>query len=261
MGPSDATYVVMKKKDRYILRLNNIAPAKPKAANLDNKTKDLPPVQQQNDIIAPAPVTTQVTTTTTTTTDNKTNPPKTVPGVNMNVTVGADDQKASMNLNVKADMTNVDMNVQDDSQVTTKTTSTTTKTTTVNRTDQPTVHQNKPQPKSEVNPKPAPPAPAAEQGCTTPMSASDFNNAKESVKKQAFAENKMKIAKQFTKNNCLSVAQVKEVIGLFSFENDKLEYAKFAYNFTVDKKNYFQVNDVFSFSSSVDELNEFIESK
>ncbi|PIQ15556.1 MAG: hypothetical protein COW67_07765, partial [Flavobacteriales bacterium CG18_big_fil_WC_8_21_14_2_50_32_9] len=84
---------------------------------------------------------------------------------------------------------------------------------------------------------------------------------KKSIENQSFADTKLKVAKTFTKNNCLSVIQIKEVIGLFSFEDGKLEYAKFAYDYCADKKNYYQVGDAFTFSGSVDELNEFLESK
>jgi len=95
--------------------------------------------------------------------------------------------------------------------------------------------------------------------CTVQMPASDFQKAKSSVEKQSFAESKMKVAKQFTNVNCLSTGQIIEIINLFSFEENKLDYAKFAYSKCIDKNNYFQINDVFSFSSSTDELTEFIE--
>ena len=44
----------------------------------------------------------------------------------------------------------------------------------------------------------------------------------------------------------------------FDFESTKLEYAKFAYDFTYDKGNYFKVNDAFDFESSIEELDEYI---
>jgi hypothetical protein len=58
----------------------------------------------------------------------------------------------------------------------------------------------------------------------------------------------------------LSTDQIIEIVNLFSFEENKLDYAKFAYSKCVDKNNYFIVNDAFSFSSSTDELTEYIES-
>jgi hypothetical protein len=98
------------------------------------------------------------------------------------------------------------------------------------------------------------------KNCTFKMSTSDFQRAKSSVEKQSFAESKMKVAKQFTTSNCLSTDQIIEIVNLFSFEENKLDYAKFAYSKCVDKNNYFLVNDAFSFSSSTDELTEYIES-
>jgi len=96
--------------------------------------------------------------------------------------------------------------------------------------------------------------------CTVKMSNTDFQRAKSSVEKQSFAESKMKVAKQFTTSNCLSTDQIIEIVNLFSFEENKLDFAKFAYSKCVDKNNYFHVNDAFSFSSSTDELTEYIES-
>ena len=52
--------------------------------------------------------------------------------------------------------------------------------------------------------------------------------------------------------------QVKELMSLFTFENNKLELAKYAYRKTVDQKSYFQVMDALTFSSSKDELARFI---
>jgi hypothetical protein len=48
---------------------------------------------------------------------------------------------------------------------------------------------------------------------------------------------------------------------LFTYEDSKLEFAKYAYDYTYDIDNYFMVNDAFEFETSIDELNEYIESK
>lgn len=59
-------------------------------------------------------------------------------------------------------------------------------------------------------------------------------------------------------NNRVTSAQVKELIQLMSFENNKLEMAKFAYRYTTDRGSYFIVNDTFSFSYSKTELVQYI---
>lgn len=95
--------------------------------------------------------------------------------------------------------------------------------------------------------------------CKTAMTPAGFDKMKESVEAKPFSETKMSTAKIATKNNCISVSQIKEICKLFSMDDDKLTYAKFAYDYCVDKGNYYLVSDVFSFSSTTDELNKFIE--
>ena len=47
-------------------------------------------------------------------------------------------------------------------------------------------------------------------------------------------------------------------MNLFSFEDSKLQYAKYAYTYTFDLGNYYKVNDAFTFEMSIEELNEYI---
>jgi hypothetical protein len=97
-------------------------------------------------------------------------------------------------------------------------------------------------------------------GCTNAraMAQSNFNSALNSVKNQGFDETRLKSAKQIVSANCLSAAQVAQMCGTFAFEQSKLDFAKFAYTYCIDPGNYFKVNDVFEFSSSVDELSEYV---
>lgn len=100
-----------------------------------------------------------------------------------------------------------------------------------------------------------------EDKCYWPMTSTEFANAKASVVNQSFEDGKLKVAKQILSTNCMSVAQVKEIMALFSFEDTKLDWAKFAYGKTTDPQNYYQLNDGFTYSSSVDALNSYIESQ
>ncbi len=95
-------------------------------------------------------------------------------------------------------------------------------------------------------------------GCMMAMSDGDFSDAKSSISSKSFEDSKMKVAKQITENNCLSVSQIKEVMGLFSFEQSKLDFAKYAYGHTSEKNNYYKINDVFTYESSIDELQTYI---
>jgi hypothetical protein len=103
-------------------------------------------------------------------------------------------------------------------------------------------------------------APPPSNQCVFPMSSSDFSAAKKSVEGQSFEEQKLKVAKQILNTNCMSTSQVKEIMALFSYEDTKVDWAEFAYGKTTDPNNYFQLNDGFTYSSSVDKLNAYIES-
>jgi hypothetical protein len=87
------------------------------------------------------------------------------------------------------------------------------------------------------------------------MSSSNFSAAKSTISKQSFDETKLSTAKQIISSNCLTAAQIKEIMLLFSFEETRLTLAKEAHSRCVDKNNYFLLNDAFNFSSSVEELN------
>ena len=95
-------------------------------------------------------------------------------------------------------------------------------------------------------------------GCPYPMDATDFAQAKSSIASKNFEDSKLTIAKQIAGANCLLCSQVREIMTLFTFEATKLDFAKFAYKYTLDPGNYYLLNDAFEFESSIDELNQYI---
>ncbi len=96
-------------------------------------------------------------------------------------------------------------------------------------------------------------------GCEGVMSEKRFREAKSSIQNKDFADERMSQAKRMTKNNCLLTDQVQELVELFDFEDDRVEFAKFAHEHTYDQGNYYKLHDSFEFSSSVEELEEFLE--
>lgn len=102
--------------------------------------------------------------------------------------------------------------------------------------------------------------PPVSQGCMYPMASRDFESAKGTIRGQSFEETKLSSARNIASSNCLSPQQVKEICNLFSFEESKLDFAKFAYTRCTERNNYFIVSDVFSFSSSTEDLNKYISS-
>jgi hypothetical protein len=73
-----------------------------------------------------------------------------------------------------------------------------------------------------------------------------------------FESDKKLIAEQAISSHRVKAIQVYRILTMFSFESTKLKIAKFAYGYCIDKNNYYLVNDAFSFSSSIRELNNYI---
>ncbi len=166
-------------------------------------------------------------------------------------TEGSTGQSVNMNIGVNGMGMNVGVKVDDGMDGSSTTTTTTTTTT----------HSQS----GTVVPQ-APKAPVEETvvtttGCTRAMNPSDFQDAKTSISAKGFEDTKLTLAKQIGGSNCFSSDQVKSVMGLFGFEDSKLDFAKFAYDHVIDVNNYYKVNDAFKFSSSVDELNKYIQGR
>lgn len=93
------------------------------------------------------------------------------------------------------------------------------------------------------------------------VSSEKFNEIVSAIKAQTVESYKLDKAKSIVKKNKLSSAQVAEVCKLFSVESYKLEFAKFAYDYTVDKDNYFVVGKTFEVASYSRDLDKYIDSK
>ncbi|MCK5823685.1 MAG: DUF4476 domain-containing protein [Bacteroidales bacterium] len=172
------------------------------------------------------------------------------------------DSRGSVNIIVSENDNGVDFNlkVRDDGATTkgapsnTTTTTTTTTTATTSNSGNPGTTKGSYQRRYETN---------YNEGtkCNSPMKHSDFVSAKRTIASKSFEDSKLKIAKQITSSNCLLASQVKEIMQIFGFESTRVKYAKYAYAYTYDVGNYFKVNDAFEYESSIDELDEFINSQ
>lgn len=90
----------------------------------------------------------------------------------------------------------------------------------------------------------------------------ELDEIKATVKKQSFSSTQLALIKQIlSAKKCFKCAQIKQLMQVFSFEDDKMELAKFAYDYTTDKNNYYTLTDAFSFSASKEELLNFINLK
>ncbi len=96
--------------------------------------------------------------------------------------------------------------------------------------------------------------------CRYFMSEYDFNELRNMINNTPYSSTKMIIAKQACSSSCMSAEQIREICRLFTFDNSRLEFAKYAYDYCYDRRNYFKVNEVFTFASTIEELNRYINS-
>ncbi|MDO8998709.1 MAG: DUF4476 domain-containing protein [Bacteroidota bacterium] len=95
----------------------------------------------------------------------------------------------------------------------------------------------------------------------TNISKAEFDERLAAVKKVSFDEKRLAKAKQVYDDEYLSTNQVIEVMKALSFDDSKLDFAKWAYKNTMDKKNYYKVDDHLTFGASKTDLNTFIKNQ
>lgn len=90
------------------------------------------------------------------------------------------------------------------------------------------------------------------------ISTADLQLLKNSIRSGNFESTKLTIAKQGISQHIFTTGQIREILELFSFEDSKLQLAKYGYDYCIDTQRYFVVADVFKFSSSKEELATFL---
>jgi hypothetical protein len=272
-----AKYIIKPMKKKTVMRAHSYEVIKP----VETTTQTQPavePKQAETVTETTQPVNTTTTTTTTTQTVD-TKPTTETIGVGVQVIDPVTGQPVGMDVSIKVPTTETgdvemststktpDGNFSTSTQVTTtQTTVTTTQTIKEPQITTATVQPVEKQPATTVTPADKPnvyqmPGYNGKIGCPWPMSEQDFASAKQSISSKSFEDSKLTIAKQITSSNCLLCSQINEIMGLFSFEDSRLDFAKFAYDYVYDMNNYYKLNDAFSFESSIEELDEYVRAK
>lgn len=87
-----------------------------------------------------------------------------------------------------------------------------------------------------------------------PMGDAAFLDFKKQVASESFSDDKRSLVEMVASSNHFTTAQVRELLEVFSFEDDKVDVAALLYTRVVDRGNYYKVLEAFTFSSSKDEL-------
>lgn len=171
--------------------------------------------------------------------------------IKMNVNINDD----GMNVSESDEVGNIDISFSlGDPAIQTSTTSVTTTTITTTTTSNETIY-------SEPVDEEFVPVSNVSSRCSYPMSDVDFKDVVESISSKSFEDSKLTTAKQICKSSCMTAEQIRDVNKLFGFEETRLEFAKYAYDYVYDASKYYKVNDSFEFELTIDELNEYLETK
>jgi len=92
----------------------------------------------------------------------------------------------------------------------------------------------------------------------TAMSDAELQTLLTTMKGVNFEEKMIDVAKSATKNRWVTTQQVRQMLDLFSFEKNKLDLAKYLYDFSSDKNNYYTLVSAFNFSANQKELTDYI---
>ena len=93
------------------------------------------------------------------------------------------------------------------------------------------------------------------------MSDREFSSFLQMLKKQSFDDRRLDFLKSQLSRTDFNTRQIKSIMKEFSFDKNRLEFAKMAYRNCVDKRNYFELYDAFDFESYARELNKFVQNQ
>ena len=91
------------------------------------------------------------------------------------------------------------------------------------------------------------------------MNSEDFDLALRYISNKSFDSDRLEAAKEIVRHNWVSARQIASICRLFTFDSNRLEFAKYAYRYCIDKNKYYAIYEVFDFDSSKQELNEYIQ--
>jgi hypothetical protein len=107
--------------------------------------------------------------------------------------------------------------------------------------------------------------PSASTVVVVPMAVSEaeMRDIVQALKKESFDQSRSKLGQQILSSSRRKflAAQVRDMIKCFDFDVNRLEFAKFAYDYTLDRERYFVVNEAFDFSSNGQALSQYIQTK
>lgn len=118
------------------------------------------------------------------------------------------------------------------------------------------------QPVLQPTPAPVPiqPAPVQQPQCF--VADQEMQEVRASIKGMGFDSSMTEQAKMLLNaKQCYTAQQIASIVSLFSFASSQVDVAKYAFDYCIDRDNYFRVINVLGFDSSKREVRDYIESR
>ncbi len=94
-----------------------------------------------------------------------------------------------------------------------------------------------------------------EHVCVVPAyTPEEISEITSTLKNLNFDDNRMPVAKLFVKVRPVTVNGLESMAKQFSFDDKKVNFLVFAYDYCIDKENYSRLRKVFNFSSNSDKF-------
>ena len=94
------------------------------------------------------------------------------------------------------------------------------------------------------------------------VSDDELDGFVQTISRQTFESTQKMMAQDIiSKGRCFKAVQIARIVKIFTYDTTQLEIAKYAYQYCIDKENYYQVVDVLGYDSSKTSLMEFIKGK
>lgn len=90
------------------------------------------------------------------------------------------------------------------------------------------------------------------------MNNYDVDLLTESMRRKSFDNAKLDIAKQALSNQLILAEDAKKIMQQFTFENNRLDFAKYVYDKVYDQQNFYRIYDAFEFDSSINEMQRWL---
>jgi len=97
-----------------------------------------------------------------------------------------------------------------------------------------------------------------ENSCRNLLTGQELDRLLQTMHSRDFETTKLSVAREAVRNSSILAEDLKRVLQEFEYETNRVEFAKFAFDYLCDREHLYYIYDAFSFDSSVEELERYV---